>query len=98
MKEADALVKVRDGLVLTLDGITELLDAMRPYVDMDKIRWEKAQGPQGVYEKSTDVQNPEYQKLLDDLTQHNGKLSLEHFFVWQFSDGKAIGRKLRQKE
>jgi hypothetical protein len=96
MKEADALVKVRDGLTVVLDGITELLDNLRPYVDMDKIRWEKAQGPQGVYEKSTDLQNPEYQKLQDDLVKHDGKLTLEGFFVWLFSDGKAIGRKKKQ--
>ncbi len=92
-KEADSLVKVRDGLTLALDGITELLDTLRPFVDMSKIQWVKAQGPQGEYEKSTDIQNPEYQKLLDDLIQHNGKLTVEGFFVWQFSDGKAIGRK-----
>jgi hypothetical protein len=93
VKEADALIKLRDAFGMAAEALNELLETMAPFVDMSKIKWEKAHGPQGEYEKSTDVQNPEYQKLLDDLIQHNGKLALEGFFVWQFSDGKAIGKK-----
>lgn len=93
--KVDSLIKIRDGLIQQLDGVNELIESMAPFVDMSKITWVKTEGPQGIYEKSIDVQNSEYQKLQDDLVQHNGKLSLEHYFVWLFSDGKAIGRKKR---
>jgi hypothetical protein len=62
----------------------------------EKIKWEAAQGPQGPYEKSEDVNSLDFKAMLKDLETHKGKLSRDGLFYWLFTDGACVGRK-RQK-
>jgi len=62
----------------------------------DKIKWEKAQGFKGEFERSEDVNNAEFKALLKDLASHNGKLSRNGFFYWTFKNGSTVGRKKRE--
>ncbi len=61
----------------------------------DKIKWEKAQGSKGEFERSEDVNNPEFKALLKDLANHNGKLTRNGWFYWTFKNGSTVGRKKR---
>jgi hypothetical protein len=61
----------------------------------DKIKWEKAQGQKGEFEKSQDVNNLEFKAMLKDLAQHSGKLSREGYFYWVYKNGSTVGRKRR---
>jgi len=62
----------------------------------DAIKWEKAEGWKGDYEKSEDVNSLDFKELLKDLAQHNGKLSRNGFFYWTFKNGSTVGRKKRE--
>jgi hypothetical protein len=63
--------------------------------DPDKIKWEKAQGPSGAFEKSQDVNNPEFKVMLKDLQSHRGKLTRNGMFYWVYKNGSTVGRKKR---
>ncbi|MGB9914440.1 MAG: hypothetical protein ACPLIG_00015 [Candidatus Bathyarchaeales archaeon] len=62
------------------------------------IRWEKAQGAKGEFERSSDVENSDFKELLKDLKAHNGKLTRNGYFYWLFSDGYTVGRKQRNAQ
>ncbi|MCS7096708.1 MAG: hypothetical protein RMK50_06570 [Nitrososphaerota archaeon] len=62
----------------------------------DKIKWEKTQGPKGEFERSGDINNPEFKALLKDLAHHNGKLTRNGWFYWTFKNGSTVGRKKRE--
>jgi hypothetical protein len=62
----------------------------------DKIKWEKTEGFKGDYERSEDINNPEFKALLKDLAEHKGKLYREGFFYWIFKNGSTVGRKKRK--
>jgi len=62
----------------------------------DAIKWEKAQGSKGEFEKSEDVNNPEFKAMLKDLAEHNGKLTRDSYFYWVFKNGSTVGRKKRE--
>jgi len=47
----------------------------------DGIRWVKAEGSKGEFEKSEDFNNPEFKKMLKDLAEHNGKLTRDGVFI-----------------
>jgi hypothetical protein len=61
--------------------------------DPAKIRWEKAEGKKGEYERSEDINNPEFKALLKDLASHGGKLTRDGIFYWTFRNGSTVGRK-----
>jgi hypothetical protein len=69
----------------------------KPRYDMSKIRWEQTQGSSGLYEKSSDVDNVDFNNLLKDVQAHNGKMTVGDYFVWVFQNGSTLGRKLRRK-
>ena len=62
----------------------------------DKIKWEKAQGFKGEFEKSQDHNNPEFKTMLKDLAEHKGKLMREGWFYWTFKNGSTVGRKRQE--
>ena len=62
-------------------------------VNLNAIKWQGATGPHGAYEKTLDLENPQYQTLLAELTQHNGKMTLDGWFIWAMSQSGGIGRK-----
>jgi hypothetical protein len=61
----------------------------------DKIKWEKAEGFKGDYERSEDVNSLDFKELLKDLAEHNGKLTRNGMFYWVFKNGSTVGRKKR---
>ena len=62
----------------------------------DVIKWVKAEGSKGEFEKSEDFNNPEFKKMLKDLAEHNGKLTRDGVFYWVFKNGSTVGRKKRE--
>ena len=60
--------------------------------------WEeqlKAEGQKGEFEKSEDVNNPEFKAMLKDLQSHGGKLTRNGMFYWVYKNGSTVGRKKR---
>ncbi len=64
--------------------------------DPDRIMWEQAEGQSGPYERSEDVNNPEFKALLKDLSAHGGRLTRNGYFYWTFRNGSTVGRKKRR--
>jgi hypothetical protein len=64
----------------------------------DKIKWEKAQGSKGEFEKSDDVNSLDFKMLLKDLAFHKGKLTRDGVFYWTFKNGSTVGRKKLKEE
>ena len=64
----------------------------------EAIRWERAEGANGEYEKSVDYNSRDFKALLRDLSAHGGKLTREGFFYWLFRNGLTVGRKRRVKD
>jgi len=65
--------------------------------DPSKIKWEEVEGSSGPYERSEDVNNPEFKSMLRDLATHGGKLTRNGYFFWVFKNGHTVGRKQRNK-
>jgi len=59
----------------------------------DKIRWESTNGQKGEYQRSQDVNNPEFKALVKDLAAHDGKITRNGLFYWLFQSGSTVGRK-----
>lgn len=100
MSDVDFLVALRDAACMIKDACEAQLERMAPVevrgIDMDKIRWVKASGEHGDYEKSEDINNAEFKRLLQVLDEHKGKMQVGEFFVWKFQNGPTIGRKKRK--
>lgn len=64
--------------------------------DPGRIRWEKAQGEKGEYERSEDVNSLDFKNLLKDLAEHKGTLARDGLFYWSFRNGSTVGRKKRE--
>ncbi|MEM2518213.1 MAG: hypothetical protein QXO49_04590 [Candidatus Bathyarchaeia archaeon] len=62
----------------------------------DKIKWEKVQGVKGEFERSENINNPEFKIMLKDLANHNGKLTRNGWFYWTFKNCSTVGRKKRE--
>jgi hypothetical protein len=65
--------------------------------DIEKIKWEKAQGAKGEFERSEDVNSQDFKELLKDVQAHGGKMTVGNYFVWSFKNGSVLGRKPRKK-
>jgi hypothetical protein len=71
--------------------------------DPAKIKWVQAQGTSGPYERHPPEgekaeATEDYKCMLQDLKEHNGKLSRKEadgatWFYWVFQDGATVGRK-----
>ena len=92
---------------LVLEAFTDFLNAVEAGIESarqhikskksvwnpDVIKWEKAQGTKGEYERSEDANNLEFKAMLKDLADHGGKMNYEGFFYWVFQSGATVGRK-----
>ena len=78
-------------------GVTKEKPKQQLNWNPDKIKWERAQGFKGEFERSEDVNNPEFKELLKDLAQHAGKLSRDGWFYWTYRNGSTVGRKQRKR-
>lgn len=65
--------------------------------DPEAIKWEQAEGQSGPYQRSEDVNNPEFKTMLRDLQAHGGRLTREGWFYWVFQNGTTVGRKKRNQ-
>lgn len=83
-------VKRLKGEIAKLVGVSEKWNP-------NLIKWEKAQGAKGEFEKSEDVNNPEFKALLKDLAAHGGRLTHDGWFYWTFKNGATVGRKPKAK-
>ena len=73
-----------------------------PHNDPDKIKWVKATGQKGPYERYPDseqepLQTIEYNTLMDAIERHDGKYTHNGMFYWIFTDGITIGRKVSKR-
>jgi hypothetical protein len=91
----DMLNGMEASIVKMKQQIVKLVGVAKFQWNPDKIKWEKAEGQKGEFERSEDVNNPEFKAMLKDLAQHNGRLSREGFFYWVYKNGSTVGRKKR---
>lgn len=100
-RQVEAFVLIRDGLSMAIDGINRLMDVEepedRPQYDLEKISWTTEKGNKGEYEKATEQDSVDYRALLNDLEAHDGKLQRQGFFIWKFTQGNSIGRKVSRR-
>ena len=95
---------------LALQALTDFLNAVEAGImaarqtikaekvglDVEDIRWSPAEGSKGPYERSGDVENPNFSALLNKLKAHGGKLTHSGYFYWKFGASSIIGRKKRK--
>lgn len=97
MTEEDVVLEAVCELVNAFDaGIAafrQRIKEAKSLWDAQKIKWDKAEGTKGPYERSEDVDNPEFKTMLADLVAHNGRMRHEGFFYWTFQNGHTVGRK-----
>jgi len=103
--EVEAIVEDESQLELAKNSLEALLDLWlrgesltEPLWDPNKIKWESAEGSSGPYERSEDINNPEFKGMLRDLSDHKGRLTRDGYFYWLFKNGCTVGRKKRVKK
>lgn len=110
MANASNVRKNVDEQDIALSALIDFLDAVekgaraarqrvmqvKTEYDINAIIWEKASGTSGEYERSEDVDNPNFKALLKDVQAHGGKMTVEDYFVWAFKNGSVLGRKSRK--
>ena len=62
--------------------------------DPIKIKWIEDVGKKGPYEKAESGAE-DYQHMIKDLQDHQGKLNHEGRFYWLFQDNKTVGRTIK---
>lgn len=102
MSQVEFLVKVRDGAEKIMEGAALIRDAAEEYLekiapadkwDPNKIKWDHTEGPKGEYERSEEINSPDFKLMLKDLAQHEGKMERDGWFYWTFQNGVTVGRK-----
>lgn len=63
----------------------------------ERITWTWKEGSKGKYERSEDINNLEFKKLLIHLAHSNGALRRNGYFYWTFKNGHMVGRKRKAK-
>lgn len=101
MSDIELFAKLQQGAQLIADACSEYLEKRAPvnrHWSPSKIKWEEAQGSKGPYERSEDMNNPEFKAMLKDLQAHKGKLNRQGYFYWVFENGHTVGRKKRGRK
>jgi len=52
----------------------------------------KLVGVAGPYERSEDVNSPDFKELLKDVQVHGGRMTVGDYFVWCFKNSSTVGR------
>jgi len=94
----DVILELVNGQEAGITAFKQRLKRTKVGWDASKIKWEQAQGTSGPYERSEDVNNPEFKAMLKDLASHGGKMTRDGYFMWVFKNGTTIGRKRRCKQ
>jgi hypothetical protein len=95
-------VKIRDACEEELERLQPIETKVIKEYDPEKIAWISAEGQKGPYERYPAFQqkpNPtsDYVNLLNDLKNHDGKLTHNGLFYWLWEDEATIGRKPKQR-
>lgn len=96
----DALIELVNAFEAGITSFKKRLSEQKdvsenPSWNPEKVRWEPAEGHRGPYERSDDVDNPEFKAMLKDLARHKGRLTRNGWFYWTFKNGSTVGRKKR---
>lgn len=91
----EAFIDFLNAVDAGIQAARQRIKAVKVGWDPKAIKWEKAEGSKGEYERSEDVNNPEFKAMLQDLASHNGRLTRDGYFYWVFKNGTTIGRKQR---
>jgi hypothetical protein len=104
-EQIEGWVLIRDGAAMIQDGAQKLIESAEPQEpkwDPSKINFVKTEGARGPYwrypsagEKAESTED--YRNMIQELLEHNEKLTRDDFFYWLFSDGATVGRKERTK-
>jgi len=92
-----ALLEFLNALEAGIASARQIIKEAKIGWDPNQIKWEDAEGQSGPYQRSEDVNNPEFKAMLKDLQAHNGKLTKEGWFYWVFQNGTTVGRKKRNQ-
>lgn len=93
----EALLEFLSACEAGIQAARQRIRAVKVGWDPKKIRWERAEGTKGSYQRSEDIDNPEFKIMLKDLAGHGGRLSRGAYFYWVFQNGSTVGRKQRGK-
>lgn len=94
---AIALLEFLNAVEAGIASARQIIKEAKMGWDPEAIKWEDAQGTAGPYQRSKDVDNPEFKTMLKDLQAHNGKLTRGGWFYWLFQNGTTVGRKKRNQ-
>lgn len=90
----DGLVDLCNALEAAAVKLRRALEGFSRWTwDASKIKWVKAEGAKGPYERSEDVNNLEFKAMLKGLAAQGGRVMRDGWFYWVFSNGAVVGRK-----
>jgi len=92
-----ALLEFLNGVEAGIASARQRIKEAKIGWEPDQIKWEDAQGTSGPYQRSEDINNPEFKAMLKELQAHDGKLTKEGWFYWVFQNGTTVGRKKRNQ-
>jgi len=98
-KEDEFFAIIRNGcqsIVTELDAyLSKKVETTEQVVnrtyDLNKVEWIPKTGDKGDYEMAK--AGADYQALLQDLKAHNGRMTIQGYYIWLFPNGDAVGRK-----
>ena len=93
----EALTEFFNAVEAGIAAARQRIKAIKVEWDPGSIKWENAEGASGPYERSEDVNNPQFKGMLKDLAAHGGKMTNQGLFYWVFPNGSTVGRKKRGK-
>ena len=88
------ITKGLSGIIGELGNIddVELAQNDRPW-DPTRVSWKQADGSRGPYERANDKTNPDFQLLVKELKEKDGKFRKGGYFYWLFDRSDDVGRK-----
>lgn len=92
----EAFLEFLDAVEAGIAAARQRVKAVKVGWNPHVIKWEKAEGSKGPYERSEDLNNPEFKAMLEDLAAHSGKMNRDGYFYWRFENGTTVGRKKRK--
>lgn len=102
-KDIEALIKLRDAFRMAAEALDEYVDSQAPKEvagftwNPKNIKWTLAEGTNGPYERSEDINSLDFKEMMKDLVAHNGKFQREEYFYWAFERAQVVGRKKKVK-
>ncbi|MEM3698218.1 MAG: hypothetical protein QXQ94_12135 [Candidatus Bathyarchaeia archaeon] len=92
----EALLEFINAIEAGIAAVKQHVKQAKQVYNIEAIKWEKAQGASGEYERSEDINSLDFKALLRDVQAHGGKMSVGDYFVWCFKNRAILGRKLRK--